>query len=114
VLAYYYIWYNASSWNRAKSDYPLIGRYSSDETVVMRQHVLWAKAVGIDGFIVSWKSTDVLNSRLEKLIDIAAEEEFKLAIIYQGLDFDREPPGVLAFEDPLRLLVREGLDHDLL
>lgn len=91
VLAYYYIWYNASSWNRAKSDYPLIGRYSSDETVVMRQHVLWAKAVGIDGFIVSWKSTDVLNSRLEKLIDIAAEEEFKLAIIYQGLDFDREP-----------------------
>src|SRR5436309_10053666 len=31
VLAYYYIWYNPSSWNRAKIDYPLLGRYSSDE-----------------------------------------------------------------------------------
>ena len=57
----------------------------------MRQHIQWAKAAGIDGFIVSWKSTDVLNRRLQQLINVAEEENFKLAIIYQGLDFNRNP-----------------------
>jgi len=91
TLAYYYIWYTTGSWDRAKKDYPLLGRYSSNDVSVMRQQILWAKAAGIDGFIVSWKSTDVLNSRLEQLVEIAEQEDFKLAIIYQGLDFNRNP-----------------------
>jgi hypothetical protein len=91
VLAYYYIWYNTSSWNRAKTDTPLLGTYSSDDLAVMRQHIEEAKAVGISGFIVSWKSTDVLNRRLDQLANLAAQENFKLAIIYQGLDFYRDP-----------------------
>ena len=41
-------------------------------------------AAGIDGFIVSWKDTEVLSGRLELLIEAAQEEEFKLVIIYQG------------------------------
>ncbi len=91
TLAYYYIWFDKTSWNRAKIDYPLEGRYSSDDQTVMRQHIRWAKAAGIQGFIVSWKSTEALNRRLDQLIDIAEEENFKLAIIYQGLDFERDP-----------------------
>ncbi len=91
VLAYYYIWYDTTSWDRAKVDYPQLGRYSSDDIDVMRQHIRWAKSAGITGFIVSWKSTDVLNRRLEQLATVAAEEDFKLAIIYQGLDFNRDP-----------------------
>jgi hypothetical protein len=91
VLAYYYIWFNPTSWNRAKSDYPLLGRYSSDEESVMRTHIRWAKAAGITGFIVSWKRTDVLSKRLQQLVRVADAEGFKLAIIYQGLDFDRRP-----------------------
>ena len=91
VLAYYYIWFDEASWDRAKIDYPVLGRYSSDDRDVMRQHVLWAKDAGIDGFIVSWKSTLVLDRRLEQLIEVAREESFKLSIIYQGLDFDRKP-----------------------
>ena len=91
LFAYYYIWFNGSSWERAKTDYPLLGRYSSDDRGVMRQHVQWAKRAGIDGFIVSWKSTPVLNRRLERLADVAAAERFKLLVIYQGLDFYREP-----------------------
>jgi hypothetical protein len=57
----------------------------------MRQHVVWAKEAGIDGFIVSWKSTLPLDRRLEQLIEIARDEDFKLAIMYQGLDFHRAP-----------------------
>lgn len=91
VLAYYYIWFDAKSWDRAKTDYPLLGRYSSDDADVMRQHIQWAKAAGIDGFIVSWKSTEKLNRRLDQLVEISDQENFKLAIIYQGLDFERNP-----------------------
>ncbi len=91
VLAYYYLWFAPSSWNRAKSDYPLLGRYSSDDELVMRRHVRWAKAAGIDGFVVSWKSTPTLNRRLAKLVRVANELDFRLAIIYQGLDFTRRP-----------------------
>lgn len=91
LLAYYYIWFDPQSWDRAKTDYPLLGRYSSDDADVMRQHIQWAKAAGIDGFIVSWKSTDKLNRRLDQLVKIAQEENFKLGIIYEGLDFTRNP-----------------------
>jgi hypothetical protein len=91
TLAYYYIWFDSTSWNRAKTDYPTLGRYSSDDKTVMRQQIVWAKAAGIKGFIVSWKSTDVLNRRLDQLVSLAEEEDFKLAIIYQGLDFNRNP-----------------------
>ena len=91
LLAYYYIWFDTQSWDRAKTDYPLLGRYSSDDADVMRQHIQWAKSAGIDGFIVSWKSTDKLNRRLDQLARIAKEENFKLAIIYESLDFDRKP-----------------------
>ena len=91
VLAYYYIWFDTQSWDRAKKDYPLLGQYSSDDADVMRRHIQWAKAAGIDGFIVSWKSTEKLNRRLDQLVKIAEEENFKLAINYEGLDFDRNP-----------------------
>ena len=102
VLAYYYIWFDEKSWDRAKTDYPLLGRYSSDDADVMRQHIQWAQAAGIDGFIVSWKSTEKLNRRLDQLVKLADEENFKLAIIYQGLDFERDP------------LPLEQVDSDLL
>ena len=91
VLAYYYIWYDTTSWDRAKVDVPALGDYSSDDISVMRKHIQEAKAAGINGFIVSWKSTEVLNSRLEKLAEVAQQENFKLVIIYQGLDFNRNP-----------------------
>ena len=48
VLAYYYIWFTHASWNRAKTDYPALGRYSSDDAEVMRTHIRWAKAAGIE------------------------------------------------------------------
>ena len=91
VLAYYYIWFNASSWNRAKHDYPSLGRYTSDESTVMRTHIREAKASGITGFLVSWKDTPQLDERLDKLITVAREEKFTLGIVYEGLDVKREP-----------------------
>jgi hypothetical protein len=106
LLAYYYIWFNATSWNRAKIDTPLVGRYSSDERSVMEQHIRWARQVGIDGFIVSWKSTPVLDRRLRTLIDVATRERFRLAIIYEGLDFQRRALPVAKVLSDLELFAR--------
>jgi hypothetical protein len=89
VLAHYYIWFTPGSWNRAKKDIPLAGRYSSNDIEVMRTHVKQAQAAGIDGFIVSWKRTPDMDRRLANLVTVAAEQGFKLAITYQGLDFNR-------------------------
>ena len=91
LLAYYYIWFTPSSWSRGKTDVPLLGRYSSDDERVMRQHVRWAKAAGINGFLVSWKSTPALDDRLARLIRVADAERFHLGIVYEGLDFHRRP-----------------------
>ncbi len=91
LLAYYYIWFNADSWNRAKTDYPLAGRYSSDNSTVMRKQIEEAKSAGISGFIVSWKDTRTDDRRLRLLMAVARQEHFKLAMIYEGLDFYRHP-----------------------
>ena len=91
VLAYYYIWFNPTSWNRAKSDYPLVGRYSSDDVAVMREQVALAKRSGLTGFIVSWKDTPVLNRRLAALGKVAAAADFKLGIVFEGRDFHGNP-----------------------
>jgi hypothetical protein len=91
VLAYFYQWFDAGSWDRAKIDYPAIGRYTSDDPRAIHEQIRQAKAAGIDGFIVSWKSTTKNNRRLRLLMSIARQEQFKLAMIYQGLDFDRHP-----------------------
>ena len=91
VLAFYYIWFNHSSWDRAKKNYPLIGTYSSSQPSVMRHQIEQAKSAGIDGFIVSWKNTLLNNQRLQMLMTVAAQMHFKLAMIYQGLNFYRRP-----------------------
>ena len=90
VLAYYYIWFDRASWNRAKTDLPKLGPYSSDDAAVMRQQVRWAKQAGIEGFLVSWKHTPTLDRRLTQLVEIAEQEHFGLGVVYQGLDFRRQ------------------------
>jgi hypothetical protein len=91
LLAYYYIWFDINSWDRAKTDFPLLGRYSSDDRSVMQQHIRWAQAAGITGFVVSWKNTEKLDRRLAQLVELADAEDFKLGLIYEGLDFERDP-----------------------
>ena len=111
VMAYYYIWFQPDSWDRAKKDYPALGRYASDDRAIMEQHIRWAKDAGIDGFIVSWKSTFQLDSRLEQLMDVAADQDFQLWIIYQGLDFDRNPLPVGRVDSDLAYFIERYADH---
>ena len=91
LFAYYYLWFDHTSWNRAKKDYPLTGTYSSSDPRVVRAQMQEAKSAGINGFIVSWKNTPVNDQRMRLLMTIAGQEHFKLAMIYEGLDFHRQP-----------------------
>ena len=103
VLAYYYIWYSPASWRRAKSDYPVLGPYSSNDVRVVKQHVTWARKAGVNGFIVSWKATERLNRPLAHLVAAADEQNFKLVLIYEGLDFERNPLPAARVARDLRL-----------
>jgi hypothetical protein len=106
LFAYYYIWFDPASWSRAKQDYPLLGRYSSDDVAVMREQVSMAKRAGIDGFLVSWKDTAVLDHRLEALVEVSASAGFKLGIVFEGLDFHREPLPMEEVDQSFSYLVR--------
>jgi hypothetical protein len=101
LWAYYYIWFDPSSWHRAKSDTPLLGPYSSDERKVMRRHIDMAKSAGIDGFLVSWKDTPKLTERLARLTSAARDQGFHLGLVYQGLDFSRRPIAISQVCDDL-------------
>jgi hypothetical protein len=91
VFAYYYIWYSSASWRRAKIDLPRLGSYDSRDRAVIAQHLAWARAAGIDGLIVSWKHEQRLDDALQVLVDESAKVGMKLILLYQGLDFDRQP-----------------------
>ena len=105
VFAYFYQWYERSSWQRAKQDHPLAGDYSSDDPHVLRDQIQEARAAGIDGFLTSWKHTPPLDRRLELLLTIAASEHFAVGVVYQGLDFSRAPLPITTVERDMKYLV---------
>jgi hypothetical protein len=109
VFAYFYQWFNPSSWNRAKIDLPLAGKYSSDDAHVLRDQVQQARAAGIDGFLTSWKSTEALNRRLDLLIRVAQSEHLDLGVVYEALDFGRKPlPIATVKKDMVYLVTAKG------
>ncbi len=91
VLAYYYIWFDTPSWERAKTDLPVLGKYDSADPSVIAQHVAWARAAGIDALIVSWKHEPRLDAPLQALVEASRSAGLRLVLLYQGLDFDRNP-----------------------
>ena len=91
VLAYYYIWFEERSWERAKIDLPVLGPYASSDPAVIAQHVAWARAAGIDALIVSWKHEPRLDGPLATLVESARGAGLRLILLYQGLDFARQP-----------------------
>jgi hypothetical protein len=85
VLAFYYPWYNKDNWflkgKKVVSHIPLLGFYSSSEPKVLREHILWAKGSGIDGFIVSWwKRDSETDSNLMRLVPLCESLGFQFTI----------------------------------
>lgn len=105
VYAYFYQWFERGSWDRAKQDFPLAGRYSSDDPHVLRNQIAQARWAGIDGFLTSWKSTEPLNRRLRLLLRMAALTHFDVGVVYEALDFYRHPLPIATVRSDLSYLV---------
>ncbi len=90
VFAYYVLSHNGgASWRRITADTPALGLYSSDSAEAMREHIRMAREAGVSAFLVSWRSTEALDRRLDLLVQEARAQDFKLGIFYSALDANR-------------------------
>jgi hypothetical protein len=109
AYVYFYQWYTEASWNRAKEDTPLVGTYSSADPSVLSTQIAQIKAAGIDGILTSWKNSAQLNSNLQMLVSQAASAHMNVGVVYEALDFARQPlPIATVRSDMLYLVDRWG------
>lgn len=91
IWAFYYLWYR-EEWTEAELlDNPVLGKYTSYNETVMENHIDWAKAAGIDGFIVSWWGPgSYTDENLQKFLQIAERKNFKVQIYFESVIFKAE------------------------
>jgi hypothetical protein len=83
VLAFYYAWFEMTTWDLPLPDKPS-QPYASSDRSTMRRHVDWAKQAGIDAFVQSWYGPQVENNQTETnfavLLDVAGNQGFSAAV----------------------------------
>jgi LysM repeat protein len=86
VLAFYYAWYDLSTWTSGQlSDLPRQTYFSADPATIDR-HVRQASSAGIDGFVLSWYGPNGGNqteTNLKVLLDIAGAYGFSAAADFE-------------------------------
>jgi hypothetical protein len=102
VLAFYYAWYDESTWQKPLPDQPS-QPYTSTDPAAMERHVAWAQQAGIDAFVQSWYGPQVENNQTEPnfaaLLEIAAGRGFQAAV-----DFEVGSPFLHSQEDVVAAL----------
>lgn len=66
----YETWFDAVGWTRPEAE-PVLGRYSSQDRSVIRQHATWMTYAGLDHVLVDWSNNlggNWLNGTAEKII----------------------------------------------
>lgn len=130
VFAYYYPWYygpDDTRWSTLKDYSPYLGFYKSSDEIILRQHVEWAIAYGIDGFLVQWMGDDrndsepsSLDANTNLLASILLDyPEFRFAIFYdQAIRFGGakqlrflDPDKRRVFLDDLNYAAQTYFDH---
>lgn len=91
VLAFYYPWYSDNAW--ASVDTPVLGRYLSQDSDIIRQHLIWAQQAHIDVLIASWwGKNDYTDKAIEKLLVLAEKTPVQIAIYYEKTPDDAGRP----------------------
>ena len=96
---------NPTSWQRAKKDYPLLGRYSSDDPVgdaPARRR--WRRPPASPASSSPGRAPTTSTRGSTRWCGSPQRQDFKLEIVYQGLDFQRNPLPVPQIAEDLRVL----------
>jgi hypothetical protein len=104
VLAFYYPWFDANTWQSGKApDLPQT-LYNSDDQQAMARQVDQAQRAGIDAFVLNWWGKgNRTEKNLKALLDVAGGKGFHVAVDF---DFKNSPVmgGVASYADNLRHL----------
>ncbi len=98
VLAFYYPWYgrpdgpsgrwyhwNPSTERHDATNTPTLGLYDSNDSMIVRQHIVWAKLAGVDAFIASWWGPSSFENRsLGVLVQVAEREQFTVTALIEN------------------------------
>ena len=86
VLAFYYPWFDETTWTYEwLSDLPA-ERYVSRDRAVMGRHIEQAQRAGIDAFLVAWYGQGEGNpteANLAAMLEEAAARNFKIGILFE-------------------------------
>ncbi len=113
VWAFFYPWFTADNWSSDwLKDRPL-ERYDSGDKETIARQVEQAQSAGIDGFISSWWGPGSDTDRnLKRLLEIAAQKDFKVSIYFETLAGPNgDPLGETKIREWLAYAIREYRDH---
>lgn len=84
VLAYYYAWFDANTWNMGNlTDTPL-EPYASRDRATMKRHLEQAKGAGIDALVQAWLGPDnPTDENFGTLLSVAEETGSKVCIGFE-------------------------------
>jgi hypothetical protein len=87
VFALYFPVYDVDDWSQSQYfEIPALGQYGTDDSTVAATHIAWAKSNNIDGFLVSWDSSNPrIDEHLRKgFLSARNIAQFKFIILYES------------------------------
>ncbi|MFC2023787.1 endo-1,3-alpha-glucanase family glycosylhydrolase [Chloroflexota bacterium] len=83
VLAFYYPWFDANTWNSGTVPDIPASPYNSDDPGVMARQIAQAQGAGIDAFVLNWWGVkNRTEKNLKALLDVAGGKGFRVSAVF--------------------------------